>query len=56
MISEELELSFVAAYSAEKDAEENKEIEKRLVVMCTRSAHQFSFHFSLFSFHYKNFS
>jgi hypothetical protein len=40
MISEELELSSIAAYSAEKDAEENKEVEKRLVVVCTRSAYQ----------------
>jgi len=40
MISEELELSSIAAYSAEKDAEENKEVEKRLIVVCTRSAHQ----------------
>jgi hypothetical protein len=37
MISEELELSSIAAYSAEKDAEENKEVEKRLVVVCSKS-------------------
>jgi len=46
MISEELELSSIAAYSAEKDAEENKEVEKRLVVVCTRCTSIFLFIFS----------